>query len=169
MKHTCNAADGSLRCLACAAGEPPPAPFTIDGIEPPGRPNVIRADDQTALVVANLERKNEVLRAEVQALRVKIDRARTERSEIIEQRQEARRGRDVLAAKIEAMEADRPDVVMVTKKPALRPHTIPGWWQVWSGYLCIALLTPSDVEPLLGDAAKRVEAAELAARGKGRR
>lgn len=33
-------------------------------------------------------------------------------------------------------------------KPALRPHTIPGWWQVWSGGLCIALLTPDDVAPL---------------------
>jgi hypothetical protein len=26
-------------------------------------------------------------------------------------------------------------------KPALRPHTIPGWWQVWSGGICIALLS----------------------------
>jgi len=36
-------------------------------------------------------------------------------------------------------------------KPALRPHTIPGWWQVWSGGLCIALLTPDDVAPLLDE------------------
>lgn len=30
----------------------------------------------------------------------------------------------------------------------LRPHGIPGWWQLWSGGLCIALLTPEDVAPL---------------------
>lgn len=35
-------------------------------------------------------------------------------------------------------------------KPALRPHSIPGWWQVWSGGICIALLTPEDVAPLRG-------------------
>lgn len=34
------------------------------------------------------------------------------------------------------------------RKPALRPHTIPGWWQVWSGGLCIALLSAEDVAPL---------------------
>jgi hypothetical protein len=33
-------------------------------------------------------------------------------------------------------------------KPRLRPHSIPGWWQVWSGGLCIQLLTPEDVAPL---------------------
>lgn len=32
--------------------------------------------------------------------------------------------------------------------PALRPHTIKGWWQVWSGHICIALLKPEDVAPL---------------------
>jgi hypothetical protein len=31
----------------------------------------------------------------------------------------------------------------------LRPHTIPGWWQVWSGGICIALLKPEDVEPVV--------------------
>jgi hypothetical protein len=33
--------------------------------------------------------------------------------------------------------------------PSLRPHTIPGWWQVWSGHICIALLKPEDVVPLI--------------------
>ena len=32
--------------------------------------------------------------------------------------------------------------------PRLRPHTIEGWWQVWSGGICIALLKPEDVAPL---------------------
>jgi len=32
--------------------------------------------------------------------------------------------------------------------PKLRPHTIKGWWQVWSGGICIALLTPEDVAVL---------------------
>ena len=42
---------------------------------------------------------------------------------------------------------------------SLRPHTIPGWWQVWSGGLCIALLTPEDVEPIVDaeDARRRRE------------
>lgn len=35
-------------------------------------------------------------------------------------------------------------------KPRLRPHSIPGWWQVWSGDLCIALLSAEDVAPLRG-------------------
>lgn len=39
------------------------------------------------------------------------------------------------------------------KLPPLRPHTIPGWWQVWSGGICIALLAPDDIKPVL-DAAK---------------
>jgi hypothetical protein len=34
--------------------------------------------------------------------------------------------------------------------PGLRPHGTPGWWQVWSGHLCIALLKPEDVAPLRG-------------------
>ena len=40
--------------------------------------------------------------------------------------------------------------------PALRPHTIPGWWQVWSGYICIALLTPEDVAPIAAAARESV-------------
>lgn len=32
--------------------------------------------------------------------------------------------------------------------PRLRPHTRTGWWQVWSGGLCVALLHPEDVAPL---------------------
>ena len=31
---------------------------------------------------------------------------------------------------------------------SMRPHTLEGWWQVWSGGVCIALLTPKDVEPV---------------------
>jgi hypothetical protein len=31
-------------------------------------------------------------------------------------------------------------------KGALRPHTAKGWWQVWSGGICIALLRPEDIE-----------------------
>lgn len=34
------------------------------------------------------------------------------------------------------------------KLPPIRPHTIPGWWQVWSGSICLALLSPDDVKPL---------------------
>jgi hypothetical protein len=34
------------------------------------------------------------------------------------------------------------------KLPPVRPHTIPGYWQVWSGGICIALLSPDDVKPL---------------------
>lgn len=33
-------------------------------------------------------------------------------------------------------------------KPRMRPHTIPGYWQVWSGGICIALLSDEDVEPV---------------------
>ncbi len=33
--------------------------------------------------------------------------------------------------------------------PRLRPHGIPGWWQVWSGGMCIALLEPEDVAPVI--------------------
>lgn len=29
--------------------------------------------------------------------------------------------------------------------PTLRPHGTPGWWQVWSGGICVALLRPEDV------------------------
>jgi hypothetical protein len=45
---------------------------------------------------------------------------------------------------------DVPDEVIepYDGKPALRPHTIQGWWQVWSGGTCIALLTPADVAVL---------------------
>lgn len=32
----------------------------------------------------------------------------------------------------------------------LRPHSIPGWWQVWSGNICVALLRPEDVAMLTG-------------------
>lgn len=34
-------------------------------------------------------------------------------------------------------------------KPPMRPHSIPGWWQLWSGGICIALLRPEDVEPII--------------------
>lgn len=30
-------------------------------------------------------------------------------------------------------------------KPRLRPHTVAGWFQVWSGGVCIALLAPEDI------------------------
>ncbi len=40
--------------------------------------------------------------------------------------------------------------------PAVRPHTMPGWWQVWSGGICIALLTPRDVAPILATSANYV-------------
>jgi hypothetical protein len=33
--------------------------------------------------------------------------------------------------------------------PVLRPHTIKGWWQVWSGCLCIALVRPEDMRAAL--------------------
>jgi hypothetical protein len=48
-------------------------------------------------------------------------------------------------------------LVLPSEGPALRPHTIPGWWQVWSGHICIALLTPEDVAPV-AKAAAPVEA-----------
>jgi len=31
----------------------------------------------------------------------------------------------------------------------LRPHSISGWWQIWSGGICIALLSPEDVAPIV--------------------
>lgn len=31
-------------------------------------------------------------------------------------------------------------------KPNLRPHSAAGWWQVWSGGICIALLSPDDIK-----------------------
>lgn len=37
----------------------------------------------------------------------------------------------------------------VDGKPGLRRHSIPGWWQVWSGHGCIALLRPEDVPDVL--------------------
>ena len=33
-------------------------------------------------------------------------------------------------------------------KGRLRPHTIRGWWQLWSGGLCVALLSPLDLAPV---------------------
>ena len=38
-----------------------------------------------------------------------------------------------------------PEPVAPSPGPALRPHAIPGWWQVWSGSICVALLRPEDV------------------------
>lgn len=45
---------------------------------------------------------------------------------------------------VDAMGLDRQfvDAVSRVDGPALRPHTISGWWQVWSGHVCIALLRP---------------------------
>jgi hypothetical protein len=52
----------------------------------------------------------------------------------------------------------KPEAVLKIDGPALRPHTIKGWWQVWSGYLCIALLTPEDIKPLqMTDRLERVD------------
>ena len=30
----------------------------------------------------------------------------------------------------------------------LRPHSIAGWWQVWTGDVCVALLRPEDVQAI---------------------
>lgn len=49
-------------------------------------------------------------------------------------------------------------------KPALRPHTIPGWWQVWSGSTCVALLKPEDVAPVTEELRGRLRNAEDALR-----
>lgn len=38
--------------------------------------------------------------------------------------------------------------------PVLRPHDIPGWWQVWDGGLCIALLRPEDLAPVIKELMK---------------
>ncbi len=40
-------------------------------------------------------------------------------------------------------------IVPFDNKSALRPHTIPNYWQVWSGGICIALLGPDDVPDAL--------------------
>lgn len=32
--------------------------------------------------------------------------------------------------------------------PRLRPHGTRGWWQVWSGGICISLLSAEDVQPI---------------------
>jgi hypothetical protein len=54
-----------------------------------------------------------------------------------------------LAAEIVGTMTSPPEPVFDVGGPALRPHTIPGWWQVWSGHICIALLRPEDVAPVL--------------------
>lgn len=49
--------------------------------------------------------------------------------------------------------------------PAMRPHSISGWWQVWQGGICVALLRPEDakagelrsLETFLRDLSERVE------------
>ena len=48
--------------------------------------------------------------------------------------------------------ADRPPALCLEPhdgKGRVRPHSIKGWWQVWSGGICIALLRPEDVAPIL--------------------
>lgn len=49
-------------------------------------------------------------------------------------------------------------------KPRLRPHTIDGWWQVWSGGICIALLSNEDVEPVVEELRGRLQNATEALR-----
>jgi hypothetical protein len=49
-------------------------------------------------------------------------------------------------------------------KPRLRPHTIPGWWQVWSGGICIALLSDEDIAPVTEELRGRLKNAEDALR-----
>jgi hypothetical protein len=34
-------------------------------------------------------------------------------------------------------------------KGKIRPHTIPGQWQVWTGSLCFMLLSTEDVAPIV--------------------
>lgn len=48
--------------------------------------------------------------------------------------------------------------------PNLRPHTRDGWWQVWSGGICIALLEPKDLEPVTEELLGRLRNAEDALR-----
>lgn len=43
---------------------------------------------------------------------------------------------------------ESPEAVLGGPGPVLRPHSIPGWWQVWSGEICICLLRPEDVAPV---------------------
>jgi hypothetical protein len=38
--------------------------------------------------------------------------------------------------------------------PVLRPHSIQGWWQMWSVGTCIYLFRPEDVAPILASARK---------------
>lgn len=63
---------------------------------------------------------------------------------------DARRAVRLALQAIEKAETWEPQALVPAhdRGPGLRPHTIPGWWQVWSGGLCIALLTPKDVAPL---------------------
>jgi len=41
-----------------------------------------------------------------------------------------------------------PPEITPSEGPGLRPHTMAGWWQVWQGSVCVALLRPEDVELL---------------------
>jgi len=58
---------------------------------------------------------------------------------------------DALARSARRQAVHMPDYLLAPFDggPRLRPHTIPGWWQVWSGGICIALLSPKDVAPIV--------------------
>ena len=62
-----------------------------------------------------------------------------------------RRALDELTAAIDAFPQPPEELLApFDNGPKLRPHSIEGWWQLWSGGICIALLTPEDVAPLRG-------------------
>lgn len=58
-----------------------------------------------------------------------------------------------------AVQLPEPPLQPFDGEPIVRPHTIPGWWQVWSGSICIALLGPADVAPIVQAAGKALAAA----------
>ena len=42
-----------------------------------------------------------------------------------------------------------PAILPHDSQPVIRQHSIPGWWQVWSGGICLTLLRPDDVQPIV--------------------
>jgi hypothetical protein len=80
----------------------------------------------------------------------------------IEKLQQMRREIDALVRACEhtAIQLPEEPIPPMDGKPVVRPHSIPGWWQVWGGSMCFALLRPEDVAPIVE--AARVALAEAA-------
>ncbi len=67
--------------------------------------------------------------------------------EIKSRLERAKAGIEMAIRAVDARPAERPREPF-DGKPILRPHTIKGWWQVWSGGICMHLLSDEDVRPI---------------------